>query len=418
MKARSILGFVASLLIIAIVGCGGGSVSPTTNSSSSSTSGNAGGSSGSTTPGGSSGGGASGSAAPSASTFLYVGLDDAYSYYGNIAHTGHASIAGYSVASDGSLQPAPGSPYASPAMALAADGSTSTLYAASGQTLNTERINADGSLTTTATLSAQPLTPSIGIYEDLSFDSPAHLLYAVANHGAGDEFFEIYRTSGDGSLANNGSQQSSVSTFHLTFTSDGKRAYEPYCYHLDSEIFGWSVGADGKLASFATKASMPTLDGTYPPCPHRLAISPDGKFLAAPLNGVTTPAAALAIWTINSDGTLSTTTGSPFPRTAIASDIAWDASGKYLAIAAKDGLWIYSFTADATPAPVGGGPIVADSIDHLGFNKAGTLLFATNASAQRLYAFAFNSSTGAATPAPGSPHTTSLAPYDLAIVER
>jgi 6-phosphogluconolactonase (cycloisomerase 2 family) len=177
------------------------------------------------------------------------------------------------------------------------------------------------------------------------------------------------------------------------------------------------VGADGKLAPFATKASIPAIDGTYGPCPHALAISPDGKFLAAPLNSVTTAAAALAIWTINSDGTLSTTTGSPFPRTAIAGDIAWDASGRYLAIAAKDGLWIYSF-AGTTPAPVGGGPIIAGPIDHLAFNKAGTLLFATNASAQKLYAFAINSSTGAATPAPGSPHTTSLAPYGLAMAER
>ena len=425
MKARFILSFVASVLLTANIGCGGGSVSPTMSSMSSnaggntgSTGANAGGSSGSTTPGGSSGGGASGSAAPSASAFVYVGLDDAYSYYGNIAHTGHASIAGYSIASDGSLQPTPGSPYASPAMALVADGSTSTLYAASGQTLNTEHINADGSLTTTATLSAQPLSPSIGIYEDLSFDSPAHLLYAIANHGAGDEFFEIYRTSGDGSLANNGSQQGPVSTYHLRFTSDGQRAYEPFCYHLDSEIFGWNVGADGKLASFATKASIPTIDGTYPPCPHALAISPDGKFLAGPLNSVTTPAAALAIWTINSDGTLSATTGSPFLRSATASDIAWDSSGRCLAVAAKDGLWIYNFAAGGTPAPVGGGPIVAGAIDHLAFNKAGTLLFATNASAQTLYVFAFNSSTGAATPAPGSPHATSLAPYGLVMVER
>ena len=416
MKVHYILCFCASLLMPAIVGCGGGSVSPAANSSSSNTTGNAGGSSGSTSTGGTTA--TSGPSAPSASAFLYVGLDDGYSYYGNIAHTGHASIAGYSVASDGSLQAAPGSPYVSPSMALAANGRSSTLYAASGQTLNTDRINADGSLTTISTLSAQPLTPSIGIYEDLSFDPAAQLLYAVANHGAGDEFFEIYRTGGDGSLAGNGSQQSSVSTYHLSFTSDGKRAYEPFCYHLDSQIFGWNVGTDGKLTAFSTKASIPTIDGTYPPCPHALAISPDGKYLAAPLNSVTTPTGALEIWTINADGTLSAIAGSPFPRNAISSDLAWDASGRYIAVAAKDGLWIYSFSAGAAPAPVGGGPIVSGAIDHLAFNKAGTLLFATNSSAQSLYVFSFSSSSGAATPAPGSPHATSLAPYELVIAER
>jgi hypothetical protein len=62
--------------------------------------------------------------------------------------------------------------------------------------------------------------------------------------------------------------------------------------------------------------------------------------------------------------------------------------------------------------------VVAGPIDHLAFNKAGTLLFAVNSTAQNLYVFNFNSSTGAATPAPGSPHNMSVAPNELVVAER
>lgn len=381
------------------------------------------GGSGTTTSGGSGGagstsGGGTPSSTPTALGFLYAGLDDAYSYYGNIPHTGHASIAGFSVAADGSLQSTPGSPFAGPAAALASNPSASTLYAASGSTLNVDRINGDGSLSTTSSLTAQPLSPSIGIYESLSFDPSAQLLYAVANHGAGTEFFEIYKTGGDGSLTNSGNQQGTVSTYPLYFTADGKFAYEPFCYHLDSEIFGLRVGSEGQLASFNSNAPIPTLDAQYPSCPHALALSPDNKLVAAPLNSVTTQAAALAVWTSNSDGTLTAVSGSPYPRSAQASDIAWDASGTYIALAAKDGLWIYKFIAGSAPTPVGGAAIVAGPIDHVVFNKAGTLLMASSASSQNLYVFNVNASTGTVTPAPGSPHNLGVAPYELVMAER
>jgi 6-phosphogluconolactonase (cycloisomerase 2 family) len=379
--------------------------------------------SGTTNSGGSGGNGSTtGSGTPSSTPaalgFLYVGLDDAYSYYGNIPHTGHASIAGFSLAADGSLQSTPGSPYTGPAAALASNPSESAVYAASGSTLNVDRINGDGSLSTTSSLTAQPLSPSVGIYESLSFDVSAQLLYAVANHGAGTEFFEIYKTGGDGSLTSSGNQQGTVSTYPLSFTADGKLAYEQFCYHLDSEIFGLRVGSDGQLASFNSNAPIPTLDAQYPSCPHALALSPDNKFVAAPLNSVTTQAAALALWTINSDETLTAVSGSPYPRSAQASDIAWDASGRYIALAAKDGLWVYSFVAGSPPVPVGGAAIVAGPIDHVVFNKAGTLLMATSASSQSLYVFSVNASTGAVTPAPGSPHNLGVAPYQLVMAER
>jgi hypothetical protein len=41
-----------------------------------------------------------------------------------------------------------------------------------------------------------------------------------------------------------------------------------------------------------------------------------------------------------------------------------------------------------------------------------------NAAAQTVYVFSFNSSTGIATSAPGSPHKMVLAPYELVVAER
>ncbi|HVH88334.1 MAG TPA: hypothetical protein VM912_16560, partial [Terriglobales bacterium] len=140
--------------------------------------------------------------------------------------------------------------------------------------------------------------------------------------------------------------------------------------------------------------------------------------LVAQLNGKGGSGAAVAVYSINRDGTLTAQPGSPLLTTAQGTDIAWVPLGRYIAVAAKDGLWIYSSSSGTAPIPVGGAPAVAGPIDHLAFNKAGTLLFATNASAQNLYVFNFNSSTGVATPAPGSPHNMSLAPYELVIAER
>jgi hypothetical protein len=352
-----------------------------------------------------------------ASGFLYVGLDDSFSLWSNITNTGHASVAGFAVASDGTLNATPGSPYAGPAATLAANPAAATLYAGSGSKLNLDRVNGDGSLTTTQTLNSQPLSPSIGVYWDLSFNRPAQTLYALAAHGSGTSFFEIYKAGGDGTLSPGGSQEVDVASSHPYFTPDGSRAYQPFCYHLDGQIFGYTVGADGKLNRFDTKAPIPSLGSSLPACPYALSMTSDGARLAAQLNAKSGNAAALGIYAINTDGTLSAEPGSPFPTPAQGSDLAWDASGRYIAVAAKDGLWIYSFTGAAV-APVGGAPIVTGAIDHLAFNKSGTLLFATNASAQSIYVFNFNSSSGMATPAPGSPHKVNLPPYELELSER
>jgi len=349
-----------------------------------------------------------------------VGLDDGFSLYGNsVPNTGHASIAGFSILSDGTLQATPGSPYAGPAAALASNGAALTLYAASGPTLDVNRINGDGSLTTTATLNSQPLTPSIGFYEHLAFNAPAQMLYASTAHGAGDNFWEIYNTGGDGSLTANGSKQDNLFMGALSFVSGGQRAYQPYCYHFDGNIFGYNVGANGQLAFFDSKAPIPSIGGLSS-CPFALAVSPDGKYVAAAINPKmdSSTGSTLGIFSVNSDGTLSATTGSPFPRTDVGRDIEWDSSGHFIAVAEKDGLWVYSFTAGTAPVPVGGAPIVTGAIDHLAFNRAGTLLFAISSATENVYAFSCNSGSGTVTPAAGSPHKMDLVPYQLTVAER
>lgn len=433
-----ILRLCAGIGLIFALGCGGGSMTSTTNSnsqtpatsstspggtsasSSSPGSSNSGSStgSGSSAGGSSSGSSSSGTNPPSQPAgFLYVALNDGYSIWTNVSSFGHGSIAGFTIGADGTLQTTPGSPYAGPAASLASNSAASTLYAASQSTLNVNRINPDGSLITTATFNAQPLTPSIGIYEDLSFNPVSQFLYAVAIHGAGDNFFEIYQTAGDGSLKADGSQQISVSAAHPSFTPDGGRAYEPYCYHLDGRIIGYNSTASGQLAAFNANAAIPNLGTQYPACPIALSISSDGSRVVAQLNAIQgSTAAALAVYTINADGTLNQ--GSLATTTAQGSDVAWDRSGKYIAVAAKDGLWLYNAAPGATPVSIGGAPIAAGPIDHLAFNKAGTLLFASNSSTQSLYVFAFNSTSGTVTPAPGSPHQLNLPPYALALSER
>jgi 6-phosphogluconolactonase (cycloisomerase 2 family) len=423
---QSLRFFIVSALIFAI-GCGSSSMAPTltsatqTPATSSASPGTSSGSvnngNGSSSIGGSSGTGGAGTSTPVSQPtgFLYVALNDGYSIWTNVFNSGHGSIAGFSIAADGSLQGTPGSPYAGPAASLATNAAASSLYSASQSTLDVNHINADGSLTLTATFNAQPLSPSIGVYEDLSFNSVSRFLYAVAIHGAGDNFFEIYKSGTDGGLTSSGSEQATVSATHPSFTPDGARAYEPYCYHMDGEILGYSASENGQLVAFNTGATVSNLGTPDTACPHALSISSDGSRIAAQLNAVNGTAAALALYTINNDGTLNQQ-GNLVATSAHGADIAWDPSGRYIAVAAKDGLWIYA-ASGSTATAMGGRPVVTGPIDHLAFNKAGTLLFATNANSQILYAFAFNGTSGTIAPAPGSPHTMNLPPYALVVWE-
>lgn len=417
------LHFSLSAVLIFAVGCGGGSVAPTPTSADASASSAGNNPSGTSS---SSGGSSSGSATatPAQPTgFLYVDLNDGYSLWSNSGSTGHGSIAGFSVAADGTLQGTPGSPYSGAAEFLAVNPSASTLYAASGSTLNVNRMNGDGSLSTTATFNSQPLTPSIGLYADLSFNSVSQFLYAATNHGAGNDFLEIYKSAGDGGLTAAGSQSIGVALAHPSFTPDGSRAYEPFCYHFESEILGYRSTANGQLTEFGTKAQVSNLGTQYQACPSALAISRDGSRLVAQLNAVTGDTAALALYVVNADDTLSSQ-GPPLFTTAPGSDVAWDASGRYVAVAAKDGLWLYSAVPGLDPVSVGaplslvGTALATGPMDHVAFNKAGTLLFATSASNQTLYVFAFNSTSGIAIAAPGSPHGMNLPPYTLVLSER
>ena len=418
----------ASFLLLAI-GCGGGSVGSNTRSvaqnptTTSATPGSS--STGSTSNSGSAGSGNSTGSGSSTSTpstpspsgsFLYVGLNNGNSRWSNTTNTGAGAIAGFSIESDGSLQATPGSPYPGPAGSLASNSDTSTLYSAFETTLNVNRISSDGNLTTSATFNSQPLTSSPGFYEDLSFNSAAQSLYALAIHGAGDNFFEIYKSGSDGSLTGAGSQQATVAIAHISFTPSGTYAYQPYCYHFDQEIWAYKSAGNGQFVSFSSKAQLPKLGGQYPACPSALSITQDGSRLVAQLNSFDGTAAAVAVYAINADGTL-TPQGSPSPTTAQGSDIAWEASGRYAAVAAKDGLWVYDFTG-STAVAVGGTALAAAQMDHVAFNQAGTLLFATSTSNQTLYVFAFNATSGTTTAAPGSPHALSLPPYELALSER
>jgi hypothetical protein len=436
---------VCAVVALALaIGCGGGTTAPSANLSSapsnaanpgaaSGGASNTGGSSsgttstgGSSTPSGSGGSGTSGGSGPtpgggsSTGALLYVGMDDTYgtTYGAILPQTGHAAVAGFSIASDGSLQSTPGSAYSGPAALLAGNPSASTLYAASGSNVNVDRINGDGSLTATATLTAQPLSPSIGIYWDLSLDVAGQLLYALAAHGSGTNFWEIYKSGGDGSLSAAESIATGPAAAHLYFTPDGKRAYSPECYHLDGAIWGYTVGGDDKLTAFDTKAQVSTFGSSFPACPFALSISSDGTRLATQLNPKTGNGAGIGVYNINGDGTLTQQSGSPLTTTAQGSDISWDPFGRHIAVGAKDGLWIYSAATGSAPAPAGGAPIITGPMDHVAFNKTGTLLFAVNASAQNVYVFSFNSTTGLTTPAPGSPHKMNLAPYQLAVVEK
>jgi WD40 repeat protein len=336
--------------------------------------------------------------------FVYAGQQN--------APNGGGKIASFKVNSDGSTQATSGSPYTGSGAGLVASPAGDILFGSDYANVESWAVGSDGALTRENNLA--------GVFGNLlMIDNSGHTLYPQEFYigGTGNNDYAFLSIGSNGALTKIGATPQSVDGGRFVFTPDNARAYGTFCYHLDASIVGYARNGDGSLASFNSNAPLPTDNGEATFCPSAIAISPDGKYLVATLiSMLNTTSAFFGVYTINSDGTLTPLSGSPFSAGVQARDVVFDPSGKYIVTAEPDGVAAYQFTPGSAPVRMSGSPVGGAAMDRVMFSRSGQLVFSISSAAQTLYIFTFNN--GALSQAAGSPQALGFAPGSLAVVQK
>ena len=341
------------------------------------------------------------SATTGSSQFLYVSS--------NSANTTSA----WAINSDASLTAVSGSPFPGGGFSVAADPKAQFLFTVGGTslanpTLDTETIAANGSLVVASSISDNTLTGPISV-------NPSGSTLYVSSISAvqGNPGWKIYSIQSDGSLQFASAVISQVAG-RLAFSADGSFAYSTSCYHLTQSI---ELFATANNALTGTSDPVPQV-GSFGECPNAVAVSASGSMAAVPWSDADNVGPVdnlIAIYTIDSSThALTPISGSPFPASGAGVDIAFDPSGKFVVVAQDNGIGVYQ-VGQSSVTEVSGSPFISGTnISRVQFSPNGAFVAAASNSAGQLYAFSFNSSTGALTAGPGSPVAVA-SPDDLTI---
>jgi 6-phosphogluconolactonase len=375
-------------------------------SSGKAASGTTGGSGGGATgsPSGSGSGGGTTGAGPNASAqqFLYVAA-------GN-------GVSGWTINQDSSLTPISGSPFAVGGAGVIADPAANFVFSVGGTSpsntaLNTDAVNSDGSLKTSSTFSDSTLMGGMSINPSGTALYLASISAAQANTG-----WKIYSVQSDGSVKFV-SGIINQDAGRLVFTSDGSNAYSAYCYHLDANILHFTVGSNGSLTPVTGQVTQ--ID-SMTECPSAVALTPDGKTLAATWSNADStgsPDNRIMLYSVDpTSHALSPISSAPFNASGAGMDAAFDSSGQFLVVAQDDGVGVYQVSS-GTVKEVSGSPFAAGTkVDRVMFSPSGTSVAAMSNAGNQVYVFAFNSSNGTLTTGPGSPVSVS-GPRDLTVMQ-
>lgn len=403
-----------SLVMFLETGCGSSArsntVSPTGTGGTggtASTGGSGSGTTGGTSGGGSSGGSGTGSGSAGSNSmpheFLYVAAGQ--------------DVWGWTINSDSSLTPVSKSPFAVGGSSVVADPKANYLFSVGGNTastlaLNTDTIAADGSLTISSTFADSTLMSG------LSINPAGSALYADSISAAQQNpGWKIFTVQADGSLTFTSGTINQVSG-RLIFTADGSNAYQAYCYHLGANILDYSVASNGTLTALPGQV---TQIESSTECPNAVAVTPDGKMLAAPwvnADMAGAPDNRIMLYSIDpATHALSALTTIPLLASGFGNDAVFDNSGKFLVMAQSNGIGVYQVSNNsATEVP--GSPFASGTnFSRVLFSPSGGSLAAISNADNQLYVFAFNNSNGTLTAGPGSPKSVT-APLDLTVTKR
>jgi len=329
--------------------------------------------------------------------------------------SGGPSTYGFSVSSDGQLTPISGFPLSYSIWGVA---SGNYLFAtnADGVHIDTYKISSDGSLTkvqsfddTKASANAcaqcQPGMPQLA-------DPTGTKLYISAGYLDGGDWTSTLQTF---SIDPATGAISYVSTDMPIEGRDWAQVYgsfsgnAAYLYGTNETTFTNNVvlasqTSNGSLSSSPTE---PALHGLSSSSVDSMVIGTDSTshlvaaIQASNANGDPGAPIQLASFTINSDGSLTTTNSSEQMPQAPSLNGSVSPDGTLIAmVGAKSGIQLYNFNG-ADPITALGGMLATDQITSLSWDKQHHLYALS--SSHMLYVF--NVTSAGATPAPGSPHS-------------
>jgi len=325
------------------------------------------------------------------------------------------TVSAYLINKDGSLTQESGSPFALGGNSLIADPNGQVLFStgliSNAIQLNTDSISQDGSLKVSSTVTDDTL-------DDVRATNPAGTYLYVSSVSAAQENWgwKVYSISSDGSLQFvDGLIDQDAG--RLVFTPDGSAAFAAYCYQLLPNIERFIVGSDGMLTNTGNQINLPV---NYGECPNAVTLTPAGNMLAAPWSDASGLGGGENFITLfNVDPTtheLTSTSGSTSPASGAGFDAVFDPSGKFLITAQDNGIGVYQAGQNSV-TEIHGSPFGGVEMDRVMFTPSGSFLVGLSDASQQIFVFAFDQSTGALNPAPGTPVSTP-SPTDLAIIRQ
>jgi 6-phosphogluconolactonase len=200
----------------------------------------------------------------------------------------------------------------------------------------------------------------------------------------------------------------------ISFTPNGNFAYASNTG--SSTITAYSVNATtGALTPLSPTSTFATDEN-----PEDLTIDSSGTHIYVPMESGTA-AGAVDVFTINSDGTLTKVTGSPYPVGIGPRFVDIDPTGRfaYVSSAGTGGTGVYGFSIDSTtgaltalsgsPYPTGSEP------QFITVDPSGQFGYTADQGSGTISGFAINQTSGVLTAIPGSPFTTGGKPFFVSI---
>ncbi len=330
----------------------------------------------------------------------------AYVYVGNnVSGNGNGYVTEYTIAGTGiSLTTG--------ASVTGASGSLNVnaryVFATDGTNIVTYTRDSNGGLRQTSSVNGiqHNITPQGSAVGSMTLDHTGQTLYAaeINYDGSDDDAYSAWSVGSNGVLTYINSYGINVD-YHspLGFSQNNHYAYGYGCYFASWDVFGFVRNSDGTLSSLNPNAAIPPGSGDPMYCPNDLAVSAMNYVVVA-YDDVSSPGSnyLLAVYTLNSDGTLGLVNNSEVttPFTGETSAV-FDPSGTYLAVAGNAGIQMYRLQSGGTLAAVGSVVESNVSFTELRWDNSNHVYAISNSG---LYVFA--SANGVLTKSPGSPLPT------------
>lgn len=340
----------------------------------------------------------------------------AYVYVGSFPSPAASEVFGYAVAQDGSAQTVPGSPFSGPALSLV--GAGNNVFATDETNIATYTVDSSGSLTETSSVNGiahDPDQQSAYIWS-LSLPLDGRNLYTDNWFFDGsNNDYESWTVGTGGVLTylpgpNATPLYSTAGGWPLTFTADGRFAYVWSVCKWDGSIWGYTRRAGGTLAYFQSGAQ-----GLVGPNPHSGSLCSQGVatsalgYVAAAWNGSLCCGGpeGIATYRIGNNGVLTKVSQVITNENAM----AFDPSGRYLAVAVAGGIQMYQLQSNGTLVAIGDVQEPAVPFGNFAWDSSSHLYAITNPDSQFCQQsgsacglYIFNSNAGELSLAPSSPY--------------